>query len=86
MPFIILSQIEAQIQENKKNRKQFCKSRRFLFRTQLHGGNRMVHQGMVGITELMMDESFLCWMEIQDDNFLEDLSTFEIYCMYQKAD
>lgn len=43
----------------------------------------MVHPGMVGITELMMDESFLCWMEKQEDDLLESKSTFEIFTLYQ---
>jgi len=43
----------------------------------------MVHPGMVGITELMMDESFLCWMEDQADELLENKSTFEIFKLYQ---
>ncbi|GAB4271856.1 MAG: hypothetical protein Kow0029_09890 [Candidatus Rifleibacteriota bacterium] len=45
----------------------------------------MVHPGMVGITELMMDDSFLDWMESQEENFIESLSTFEIYKLYQQA-
>ncbi|MDN5278582.1 MAG: hypothetical protein PWR01_2547 [Clostridiales bacterium] len=45
----------------------------------------MVHSGMVGITELMMDDSFLGWMENQEEDFLESLSTFEIYNLFQKA-
>ncbi len=45
----------------------------------------MVHPGMVGITELMMDESFLCWMEQQQDDLLESLTTFEIFNLYQSA-
>lgn len=45
----------------------------------------MVHPGMVGITELMMDEGFLSWMEIQDEDMLEMHSTFEIYSLYQQA-
>ncbi len=45
----------------------------------------MVHPGMVGITELMMDEDFLCWMEAQSDNLLESLSTFEIFNLYQAS-
>lgn len=40
---------------------------------------------MVGITELMMDESFLCWMEQQQDDLLESLTTFEIFNLYQSA-
>lgn len=43
----------------------------------------MVHPGMVGITELMMDENFLCWMEDQKDDLLEKKSTFEIFSLYQ---
>jgi len=43
----------------------------------------MVHPGMVGITELMMDENFLCWMEAQADELLENKSTFEIFKLYQ---
>ncbi len=43
----------------------------------------MVHPGMVGITELMMDENFLCWMEEQSDEMLENNSTFEIFKLYQ---
>ncbi len=45
----------------------------------------MVHPGMVGITELMMDDSFLSWMEVQEEELLETLSTFEIFKLYQKA-
>jgi len=45
----------------------------------------MVHPGMVGITELMMDDCFLSWMEIQDEDLLETLSAFEIYNLYQQA-
>lgn len=45
----------------------------------------MVHPGMVGITELMMDEDFLCWMEVQSDDLLESLSTYEIFNLYQAA-
>lgn len=40
---------------------------------------------MVGITELMMDENFLCWMEQQQDDLLENLTTFEIFNLYQSA-
>jgi hypothetical protein len=47
--------------------------------------NNMVHPGMVGITELMMDDSFLSWMEVQEEELLETLSTFEIFKLYQKA-
>ena len=43
----------------------------------------MVHPGMVGITELMMDENFLSWMEDQSDDLLESMSTFEIYSLFQ---
>lgn len=43
----------------------------------------MVHPGMVGITELMMDDNFLCWMERQSNDLLESLSTFEIFNLYQ---
>ena len=43
----------------------------------------MVHPGMVGITELMMDENFLSWMEIQSEEMLESKSTFEIFKLYQ---
>lgn len=39
---------------------------------------------MVGITELMMDDNFLSWMEIQEEELLETLSTFEIYHLYQQ--
>jgi hypothetical protein len=42
----------------------------------------MVHPGMVGITELMTDDRFMGWMERQDDDLLETLSTFEIYRRY----
>lgn len=45
----------------------------------------MVHPVMVGITELMMDESFLCWMEEQTDDLLENLTTYEIFNLYQSA-
>ena len=45
----------------------------------------MVHPGMVGITELMMDDKFLDWMEGQDEDMLENMSTFEIYSLYQRA-
>ena len=45
----------------------------------------MVHPGMVGITELMMDDKFLDWMEGQDEDMLENMSTFEIYSLYQTA-
>ncbi len=45
----------------------------------------MVHPGMVGITELMMDDSFLSWMEVQEEELLETLSTFEIFKLYQQA-
>lgn len=45
----------------------------------------MVHHGMVGITELMMDDAFLGWMENQSEDLLEKLSTFEIYNLYQSA-
>lgn len=38
---------------------------------------------MVGITELMMDENFLSWMEIQSEEMLESKSTFEIFKLYQ---
>lgn len=40
---------------------------------------------MVGITELMMDENFLCWMEDQTDDLLENLTTYEIFNLYQSA-
>lgn len=43
----------------------------------------MVHPGMVGITELMMDENFMCWMEVQQDDLLESMTTFEIFNLYQ---
>ncbi|HNS10149.1 MAG TPA: hypothetical protein PKN29_10645 [Candidatus Ozemobacteraceae bacterium] len=43
----------------------------------------MVHPGMVGITELMMDENFLCWMEEQSDDLLENHTTYEIFNLYQ---
>jgi hypothetical protein len=45
----------------------------------------MVHAGMVGITELMMDDCFMNWMESQEDETLETKSTFEIYKLYLKA-
>ncbi len=45
----------------------------------------MVHPGMVGITELMMDEGFLCWMEQQSDDLLENLTTFEIFNLFQSV-
>lgn len=38
---------------------------------------------MVGITELMMDENFLGWMEDQADELLESKTTFEIFKLYQ---
>ena len=44
----------------------------------------MVHPGMVGITELMMDDCFLNWMEAQSEDLLESFSTFEIYRLYLK--
>lgn len=53
------------------------------YKKKLHGGRQMVHPGMVGITELMMDENFLCWMERQQDDLLESLTTFEIFNLYQ---
>jgi len=40
---------------------------------------------MVGITELMMDENFLCWMEDQSDDLLENHTTYEIFNLYQSA-
>jgi hypothetical protein len=43
----------------------------------------MVHPGMVGITELMMDENFLNWMEEQTEKLLESKTTFEIFKLYQ---
>ncbi len=46
---------------------------------------KMVHPGMVGITELMMDENFLCWMEGQSDDLLENHTTYEIFNLYQSA-
>lgn len=42
----------------------------------------MVHTGMVGITELMMDDSFVGWMERQADDLLDSSTTFEIYRRY----
>lgn len=45
----------------------------------------MVHPRMVGITELMMDDDFLNWMENQTEELLESLSTFEVYSLYQTA-
>jgi len=50
----------------------------------IQGGINMVHPGMVGITELMTDDNFLNWMEDQDEKFLENLNTHEIYKLYQK--
>jgi len=48
----------------------------------------MVHAEMVGITELMTDDSFVGWMEDQTEEILAKLSTFEIYNLYcsQKDD
>lgn len=43
----------------------------------------MVHPAMVGITELMTDDSFLCWMEDQQEDLLENLTTYEIFNLYQ---
>jgi hypothetical protein len=37
---------------------------------------------MVGITELMTDDSFVDWMEEQAEELLENLSTFEVYSLY----
>ncbi len=42
----------------------------------------MVHPGMVGITELMTDDDFVGWMEEQEDEMLETLSTYEVYSLY----
>ncbi|MFZ2957494.1 MAG: hypothetical protein WA705_11435 [Candidatus Ozemobacteraceae bacterium] len=42
----------------------------------------MVHPAMVGITELMTDDRFMGWMEDQEDDMLEVLSTYEIYSRY----
>ena len=42
----------------------------------------MVHPGMVGITELMMDDRFVGWMEDQPDDLLDSLSTYEVYHLF----
>jgi len=38
---------------------------------------------MVGITELMTDDVFLGWMESQDEDLLERLTTYEVYSRFQ---
>ncbi|HEY9069935.1 MAG TPA: hypothetical protein VIV61_06725 [Candidatus Ozemobacteraceae bacterium] len=43
----------------------------------------MVHPAMVGITELMTDDAFLGWMENQDEDLLERLTTYEVYSRFQ---
>ncbi|HNW35187.1 MAG TPA: hypothetical protein PKM25_09670 [Candidatus Ozemobacteraceae bacterium] len=43
----------------------------------------MVHPAMVGITELMTDDTFLIWMENQEEDLLERLTTFEVYSRFQ---
>lgn len=43
----------------------------------------MVHPAMVGITELMTDDNFLVWMENQEEDILERLSTYEVYTRFQ---
>ncbi len=43
----------------------------------------MVHPAMVGITELMTDDNFLVWMENQEEDLLERLSTYEVYTRFQ---
>jgi len=43
----------------------------------------MVHPAMVGITELMTDDVFLGWMESQDEDLLERLTTYEVYSRFQ---
>jgi len=43
----------------------------------------MVHPAMVGITELMTDDTFLIWMENQEEDLLGRLTTFEVYSRFQ---
>ncbi|MBF0546854.1 MAG: hypothetical protein HQM08_20610 [Candidatus Riflebacteria bacterium] len=43
----------------------------------------MVHPEMIGITELLLDDRFLGWMEEQPENRLEHLSTYEIFYLFQ---
>lgn len=44
----------------------------------------MVHSEMIGITELMTDDQFMGWMEAQDDERIENLSSFEVYSLYRR--
>jgi len=38
---------------------------------------------MLGITELMTDDKFLSWLEIQSGHCLETSDTYSIYCRYR---
>ncbi len=42
----------------------------------------MVHPGMMGVTELMTDETFLLWMENQNEDLLGSIPIFEIYQLF----
>lgn len=44
----------------------------------------MVHAGMVGITELMMDDDFLAFMESLPESDAAGMSVYEIYACYQR--
>ncbi len=44
----------------------------------------MVHPGMVGITELMTDDSFLAFMETMDESAIATMSVYEIYAAYME--
>lgn len=46
--------------------------------------SEVVHQGMVGIHELMTDDDFLNWFEKLSDSILNKLTMFEIYRRYMK--
>jgi len=53
------------------------------FREAEEEATSMVHPAMVGITELMTDDNFLVWMESQEEDLLERLSTYEVYTRFQ---
>lgn len=44
----------------------------------------VVYKGMVGIHELMTDDTFLAWFEKLSDAILNKLTMYEIYQKYMK--
>jgi heme/copper-type cytochrome/quinol oxidase subunit 2 len=45
----------------------------------------MIHTGMVGAVEAMLDDRFAAWIEKQSDALLASLPTFELYKLYVQA-